>query len=248
MGEGKHRASFAANARARLAGVKDVSRSEFWTEKITWRNERFNVGLKIRQSEDRARSRRIELYYVLLSQLTFWCGVSIESPHVNIKNKDKCNITYFIIVYSSVQTISSGLCAKQQILRRQGRFEFWVVPLQAHYNGSNPAIAGISAMTYSSIYSSTCWEWADIVLTWVLSISYKVTADVTWGLGVAEMFFCANIQLQWGIWKGRWCHRPMVSYIKMICRRWGIKVFLTKMACGRRGKSYGLSKMISENC
>jgi hypothetical protein len=62
------------------------------------------------------------------------------------------------------------------------------------------------------------------------------------------MFFRVTLQLQSEIWSGRWCQRPVMSYIKMISRRKGIEVFSIKMVSGRRGKSYVLSKEFSENC
>jgi uncharacterized protein with PQ loop repeat len=90
---------------------------------------------------------------------------------------------------------------------------------EAQCNGSNLANAGFLALAISSAYPPTCWEWVDIVLTQVSTALDEITVNVTWVLGVEEMFFCVTIQLQSEIWRGRWCHRPMMSYIKMICRR-----------------------------
>jgi hypothetical protein len=90
---------------------------------------------------------------------------------------------------------------------------------EAQCNGSNLAYAGFLALAISSAYPSTCLEWVDIVLTQVSTALDEVTVNVTWVLRVEEMFFCVTVQLQSEIWRGRWCHRPMMSYIKMICRR-----------------------------
>ena len=62
---------------------------------------------------------------------------------------------------------------------------FQLTPLQAHCNGSNPSNAGFLTMAYSTTYTSTCWEWADVVLSRVVTALEEGMVTITRALGVA---------------------------------------------------------------